>query len=222
MTKTIENLFVYCAIYSSLIPAILFLAFFKKAKNSILITVVSVYVLVEFVTNVVTAFLPLSVVKVLYSGFTIVEYLLFAICFYLLIKSSLIKKGIVVLSSLFFVFAIFYFIFTKYKTLDSIPIGIETLLILTYAFYYLYEEMNNPSQILIYNKYSFWIVGGIMIYLAGSFFIYVFANQVDAKTFRQYWMFTNIFTILKNIFFSISILVFLKLSKEVRVKNLFY
>jgi heme/copper-type cytochrome/quinol oxidase subunit 2 len=47
-----------------------------------------------------------------------------------------------------------------------------------------------------------------MIYLSGSFFIYLFANQIPLKDLPQYWMFTDIFYILKNVLFLIAILVF--------------
>jgi hypothetical protein len=79
-----------------------------------------------------------------------------------------------------------------------------------------------PSQILIYNRYHFWIVCAFMIYLSGSFFIYIFANQVDQNTLNIYWMFTNVFTILKNVFFSISILVFRKRTRHGIDTNSYY
>ncbi|MCW3074448.1 MAG: hypothetical protein JWP69_1517 [Flaviaesturariibacter sp.] len=219
MTKTIENLFIYTAVYSALLPFLLFFLFYIKTKQQGLLQIVILYSFIEFITNFTSFYLSVSVIRILYSAFTVIEYLLFAYCFYTLIKSPFIRKGIIYASLLYFIFAIFYFLLTKYKTLDSVPIGVETVLILIYAFYNLYEEMDSPSQILIYNKYQFWIVGGIIMYLAGCFFIYIFANQVDAATFRQYWMFTNIFTTLKNVLFSISILVFLKQRNQTSLKK---
>jgi hypothetical protein len=70
--------------------------------------------------------------------------------------------------------------------------------------------MDEQSEILIYHRYPFWIVAGIMIYLAGSFFIYIYATQVDIQTRHEYWVFQNAFTIIKNIFFIISLLVYKK------------
>ena len=53
-----------------------------------------------------------------------------------------------------------------------------------------------------------------MIYLAGSFFIYVFAKQVDKEILNQYWFLTNVFYIIKNIFFAIGILTFRKTNQK--------
>ena len=84
------------------------------------------------------------------------------------------------------------------------PIGFETILILIFSFYYLYEQMNDNQNLFIYSNYSFWVILGFMIYLAGSFFIYIFANQTQEAI--KYWYFTNIFSILKDLFFIIALL----------------
>jgi hypothetical protein len=93
------------------------------------------------------------------------------------------------------------------RGIDSIPIGVEAICILIFAFYYLYEQMKDVSTLFIYGRYHFWIVLGMMIYLAGSFFIYIYASQLPEKLVAQYWIFTNIFSIIKNIFFTIAIFV---------------
>ncbi len=103
---------------------------------------------------------------------------------------------------------------TTPKNIDSVPIGIETILILIYSFYYFYEQINDTSNLFIYITYQFWIVIGIMIYLAGSFFIYIFANHVDRQTLNQYWFLTNVFYVIKNILFVVAILIHVKQSKN--------
>ncbi len=68
--------------------------------------------------------------------------------------------------------------------------------------------MNDQNNLFIYNDYRFWMVLAFMIYLSGSFFIFLFANQIPDSQILQYWMFTDVFYTLKNIFFSIGILVY--------------
>ena len=46
-----------------------------------------------------------------------------------------------------------------------------------------------------------------MIYISGSFFIYIFANQIPKDEFALYWSFTYIFLGIMNILFSIGILI---------------
>lgn len=67
--------------------------------------------------------------------------------------------------------------------------------------------MQDTTNLFIYSRYSFWIVLGIMLYLAGSFFIYIYSSQLPTKEIAKYWIFTNIFSILKNVFFAIAIFV---------------
>ena len=45
-----------------------------------------------------------------------------------------------------------------------------------------------------------------MIYLSGSFFIYIFANQLPQNEVNLYWSFTYILSGIMNILFSIGIL----------------
>jgi uncharacterized membrane protein YedE/YeeE len=70
--------------------------------------------------------------------------------------------------------------------------------------------MNNTDNLFIYNKYEFWVIIGFLIYLAGSFFIYIYANQLDPKFIYNYWFLTNIFYIIKNVLFAIGIHTYVK------------
>lgn len=144
----------------------------------------------------------------LYSSFTFFEYLLFAACLFNIIKNRGFRKFIIVASVLFSSFLIFYNLTVKLVAIDSIPIGIETILILIFSFYYFYEQMQDTTNLFIYNKPSFWVILGMVLYLAGSFFIYIYSSQLKVQSeVDKYWIFTNIFSILKNIFFTIAIIV---------------
>src|SRR5690606_7779571 len=87
----------------------------------------------------------------------------------------------------------------------SIPIGIETLLILIFSFYLLFEIMNTVKDSFINYNYKFWVVIGMMIYLSGSFFIYLYANEIARGEGSKLDIPFSFFYILKNIFFSIAI-----------------
>jgi hypothetical protein len=137
--------------------------------------------------------------------FTFLEYATFASIIALLIRNKTFKKLIIFLSIGFTVVVFVHYEAGKSQRIDSVPIGIETILILLYAFYYLYEEIKDVNESFIYNKYSFWIVLGIMIYLGGSFFIYLLTNDADYGLVKEMWFVTYIFYIIKNIFFGVAI-----------------
>ena len=100
-----------------------------------------------------------------------------------------------------------YFVLALRPKLDSFPIGIETILIFIFSFFYFFEQMNDTTNLFIYSKPSFWSVLGILLYLSGSFFIYIFANQISAKELSKYWTITNIASIVKNMLFVVAIFI---------------
>jgi hypothetical protein len=116
-------------------------------------------------------------------------------------------RYIIALSVSFISFAIYYYTHTKFRILDSIPIGIESILILIFSSYFFYEEISNPQLLFIYNDYKFWIIAGIMIYISGSFFIYILANQMSKDERSVYLSFTYVFQGVMNLFFAIGILI---------------
>lgn len=209
MTETIEDLFVIIATYTPLLPIFIFFLLFKEANKKKTFKILVGYSIVEFIINAVTVYELLKTVY-LYPLFTVIEYSLFALLLYFLVKNLRLKKIIIGSIFLFLIFSVTYYFSVKIKGLDTVPIGIETLLLLSFCFVYLYESLQTDSQELIYNRYSFWIVSGIMLYLGGSFFIYVFANQIEKKTMHTFWIFQNIFSIIKNILFALSIYIFYK------------
>jgi hypothetical protein len=74
--------------------------------------------------------------------------------------------------------------------------------------------MNDTFTLFIYTKPAFWVILGIVLYLAGSFFVYIFASYLTEDELAKYWVITNIFSILKNIFFCIAIYINAHPSKE--------
>jgi len=220
-TKTIENLFNYLAFYSDLLPFLLFLIFFKRSKSNRVLWLIFLYSVYDFLTNIGLLYLTHKPSRVfLYSSYTFFEYFLFTSSLYLMIKNIGFKKFIIGISVCFTIFIISYNVLVKVKGIDSIPIGVEAILIIVFSFYYLYEQMKDTESLFVYSRYSFWIVLGMMLYLAGSFFIYIYASQLAPTEVGKYWIFTNIFSILKNIFFTIAI--FLNTNEKTTTKKIKY
>lgn len=186
-------------------------------------TIIS-YCLYSFIINILLDkhALPLKLSLFTYSSFTAFEYCFFTYFMYSKINNGGFKRLILVLSSAFIIFSSIYYFLERGETIDSIPIGIETIFVLLYCFYYLYEQMKNTDTLFIYNTSTFWVVVGLMIYLSGSFFIYIFANQ--SKEALHYWYFTNIFSILKDILFVLAIVINARtkeIEKKIKVNYLF-
>jgi ABC-type Fe3+-siderophore transport system permease subunit len=178
---------------------------------------ISIYSALFFISNLTDAlgFITTPVERKFYYGFvTLFEYSLFFLFLFFSIKNKKAKKAILISSAVYITFLIAYTLIVKIRRINSVPIGIETLLILIYSFYYLFEQMNDPKTLFIYSRYQFWVLVGFMLYLSGSFFIYIFTNQLPQPEVLKYWFIIDIFLILKNVFFITALLTFIIQQKK--------
>ena len=149
--------------------------------------------------------------KVQYPLFTLLEYSFFAILVFQQLKLNWQKLILIVFSVSFFLFQIiYYFSPEKKRKLDSIPIGIETILIFIFIFFFLYEQLRDAKELPIYDNYFFWVAIGLFIYLGGSFFIYLMGNTLERQELIKYWFFTYIVETIKNLLLIVALFVYSK------------
>jgi hypothetical protein len=155
---------------------------------------------------------------VIYTLFTVVEGVAFLSFLWVQIKNKTVKKVSIITGIAFVVFNILYLYFTKNpdKTdFISIPIGIETIIILVFSYYYLYERTDDTSTLYIYSTFGFWVVIGMVIYLSCSFFVYLFIGSIPENEKQFYWDITNVFGIIKNVLFTVAIIINSKPPKRI-------
>jgi hypothetical protein len=116
---------------------------------------------------------------------------------------------------LFVIFQTINFFYTVKNPIgiDTIPIGIETILVFIFIFYFLYEFFISTNTDYVYNHHCFWIAIGALVYLGTSFFIYILANNISKEIHDNVWYITYISEIIKNILFSVAIVVYAKNNK---------
>jgi hypothetical protein len=167
--------------------------------------VIFIYSIYSFLNDVILFNLANKVTtRLLLSTYTLAEFFLFSLFIWLIIDSRQFKKVIAIVSTLFVIFICYYFLTTKWNFFDSVPVACESILIFTFSLYYLFEQINKPRVLFIYNTSMFWIILGFLVYLAGSFFIYTFADNLDKNDRVKFWFIPFIFNTIKNIFFSIA------------------
>lgn len=149
--------------------------------------------------------IPTNYDKYSFSAFTLIEYLSFTAYMWLINRNSIIRRLLVASFLLFTVFIITYFINVEFNMIDSIPIGVESILVILFSIYFLYQEINQATTVFLYNKPKFWIIAGFLIYLSGSFFIFLYANQVPKDELNSLWSIINVLNLLKNLFFCLAI-----------------
>ena len=214
--QDIENLFYNILTYTYLAPTLLFLLFWNKLRQEKIGILIASYSLIFFFLVLFEKTITTNNFsrRLYYQSFTFFEYLFFTGIFWFTIKNPRTRKAILILSLLFSAFQIIYFFTEKFKRIDSIPIGIESILILIYIFYFFFEQIKDPKGKHLWENYCFWFASGILIYLSGSFFINILANVMEKDEIRRYWFLTYIADIIKNIFLAIGVLVMAKQSPD--------
>lgn len=212
-----NHLFANITRYTDFLPIIIFL-FPLKGKADKGLWVIFFYCLfVALNDNFLLKALPVDNLQYLYTAFTMFELLAFTFFLWYNTKSRLFKKVVAFASIAFIIFIGVYSTNASFKKIDSMPIGVETILVICFSVFYLYEQVNKnlnmESDRMVYNTPEFWVIIGFLIYLAGSFFIYIYANHVPIAALKQFWFVTYIFAILKNIFIAIAFLVQIKTPK---------
>ena len=196
--------------YSYLILPLAFLLFRYTFKDRIPVTI-ALYGLFVFAFLLIYDELPKGeITKYAQSTYTFLEYAFFSYIFWYNLRNKSIKKLILILSVMFIIFQIAFVTSTTHRRLDSIPIGIETILLFIYIFYFFYDFSKYIKDTFIYNHYTFWIAVGILIYLGGSFFFFILVNELDKKQRDDFGTLTYIAEIIKNLLFAFSIFMYKK------------
>lgn len=207
----------WIAYYIDLLPIIIFVIFlFSKKKIMKPLWVILFYCIYSFANNtkLVYAFEHNQKSTIFLYLFTVVEYVLFAIFIYSVLQKDAIKRALLVCSILFIGFCLFNIFFKPQYQFDSLHTSIESIILLIFCIMFLFEQINIPETIFIYSSYKFWVIIGILVYLAATFFLYGFAASLPTKTAQQYWVINHISNILRNLLFVIAIIVYVKTPKN--------
>jgi hypothetical protein len=203
-SKIIEKLFLHIVIFSYLILPIGFL--FLKEKKGIIPISLAIYGIIFFCLLFFYPDLP-KYFKTLFKGFyTLIEYLTFSFFLLITIKQSRARLFISIVSIFFITFQLIYIFTTKVNRLDTVPVGIETILLLIFIIMFLLE-FSRQTSIYIYNHYCFWIATGIFIYLGGSFFFFILVDHLSDSEISTFGNLTYLAEVIKNILFVLAMFV---------------
>ena len=140
----------------------------------------------------------------LLSVFTLVEYSVFSYVLYSVITNRMFRAIILIASAIFFVFSIYYFLTLGNNTFDSLPASIEAILIVVYSIFYLFDQMNKPQVIFIYQEPHFWFVVAFIIYFSGTLFLFIQASNLTKEVRDNFWKINLFSLMIKNILFAIA------------------
>ncbi|HEY6502556.1 MAG TPA: hypothetical protein VIZ28_01155 [Chitinophagaceae bacterium] len=187
------------------------LVFIRKIRITAFVSTLIIYFSVFFLLNFYFDEIKLELGKKLYYFlYTFFEYSTFAYILWKFIDNKKFRTLIVVCSIAFTSFLIFFFSTIRLiRTVDSVPIGVETILIFLYIFYFFYQYFKNTT-ISILNDHSFWLVTGILAYLGSTFFFNILADNINRVEFERYWYLTYLGDIIKNILSAVAVILYAK------------
>lgn len=181
---------------------------FLKRNQDLWVRVLLFYVVVCFINDTILLnldnFKDRKLIYYVLSVFTIVEYSVFAYFLYSIIENKFFRITILVSTLGFYLFVIIYFLSTDYFSFDSISASIESIFIVSFCILFLFDQLNKPQVIFIYQDASFWFVTGLMVYLSGTLFLFILATELDKSVRHNFWKINLFANIVKNILFAIA------------------
>jgi hypothetical protein len=212
VTKNIAifNLILNISSSTLLLPLVVFLIFKRRNKEKSL-RVIFYYIVYCIINEAVSYYFHHNRVQQYYTfaAFTLFEYSFFSLFYFYVIPKASEKRAVIIIWVLFSAFCIIDFFFiNRMKDFDSIAQGVESILIIILCIYYLVVQIRGSLTLTIYSTTDFWVIITFLIYLAGTFFLYIMAeNMIQSYAFReQYIIINSAFNIIKNILLSIALL----------------
>lgn len=107
------------------------------------------------------------------------------------------------------IYLIYSLITFSNTSFDSVPSGISAMVFFIYCIFYLFERVKDPTSLFLYSSPAFWVVVAIIIYSAGTFFPFIYAqNYIDKPDFEtEYKLIHSTLYITKNLLFSVAMLI---------------
>jgi hypothetical protein len=214
-SNIIEKLLLNTLNYSFLLPLVSIFLLYRKISKKGLIIVLALYLILFFLLNVYYSQILSSLGRNLYYFiYTFCEYSTFAYIMWQSTTNKRFKKLIIILSGLFAIFLSIFYSTVKISRIDSVAIGIETIILITFIIYFFYLSFKNLNNGNIYDDASFWLVTGILVYLGSTFFFNILGDSLNQEHFKLYFYYSYFGDILKNILFAVAIFFFSRMKRK--------
>jgi len=169
---------------SPLLPLLLFLFNFRKARATVDLRLLFFVYLVLFILNLMAAvYAYFDTTNIwIYDLICITAFI--TISFYLIsiLRSETRRKIIYFFLPVYIAFFLGYTYVLGYNSLfNSISFAALSLLISTYCVLFFIEKLTRMEEERLQDSYSFWVVTSFFIYYLGSFFIFLTFKNLSSK-----------------------------------------
>lgn len=178
-----------------MLTVIIAIFLFRKQKNAL--KILSAFLLLSLLLQFLIIYLNVQHKNNLYLFhiYTPIEFSTLSILFYLTSLRRSSKSIVVVICAMFITFCIVSAFFLQpLKDFNSISRGVEGILAIGLCTYFFYELFVAEESIDILKFPFFWLFAGWLIYFAGTFFLFIYANHsVTNLTYPLIHSILNIF-----------------------------
>jgi hypothetical protein len=185
----------------------------KKSLRDTGLWVIFIYLCYGVVTEAINTYYNLVYDDNPYFNFdlfSIVEYILLTIYIRRIVRNKTFKTIILVSLVLFVPYATYNLFGPYYKKFDSVSTSLESILLIIYAIFYLFEQITKPNHIFFYSIPEFWVIVTILLYFSGTFFLGLYASgllDTDKDFHYGYQLIGASFDILKNLLLGVAMVV---------------
>lgn len=211
-SKTINpELIADISVYSSALPILAFLTFKRNWSDRlkwVCFFIICLSILADSV-NIYLANRHLHNLWVINIYFLLDSLLVLYFFLHLFQTKKTYKTAILILFGLICLSWFMNYFSSGFSQLDSRSNGIETLAIIILSALFFYEQLNNPKSLFVYTNPVFWIIAGLLIYKAGTFFLFLYFNTLEEsqkEAFGNYYIINSAFLMLRNVLFTIAFL----------------
>jgi hypothetical protein len=203
----ISGLLANISYYSHLLPLLVFFLFLRRNKTT-WVKVLLLYVVFSFLVDNLLLFVEHKKYNYytyhILSAYTIIEYSIFAFYLHSVIQKKLFRIVIVIGTIGFYLFAIYSLFLSTDMGFDSMSASIESILIVAFCILYLFDQLNKPQVIFIYQEPNFWFVVTFLVYLSGTLFLFISASALEKHIRDKLWEINYFANITKNILLAIA------------------
>ncbi len=156
-----------------------------------------------------------------YHLYTTLEFISFSTIIYQSRTTKLSKTILLSSNFVFFTYLITIETFYAGQRGDSLNIGVESIFILINIIYFFYLRFKQVDEHYLYQDPFFWFMTGMLVYLGYTFFFNLLVNHVDNEVIKNYYHYSYMGDIIKNLLFTVG-LFYLPRKKETVCRSRFF
>lgn len=204
--QILKNFVLNFTVYTEVLPVIFYLVF-RKRMNDKGLRVVFFLLAITFMFDLYGLY-RISEHKnnfLAYNLNLLIEATCLYIFFYHIFKNILLKRIILSTGVCFILYWVFKFIRVGGTKIYLSPcVTFENISILAFAIYYYYEQVIKINTTSIFSQPAFWVVTAYLIYIAGTFFLYLYFPSLSLYEREKYYVLNYAFVVIRTILLSIA------------------